>query len=73
MYLEAMKLIKNKLYLHVVFAREAGLANTINPSNVYGIDVDENSVTIYTYPDGRAITVVTSFSEGISRVCLQES
>ena len=30
---------------------------------VYGIDINENNITIYTYPDGRAITIVTNFSK----------
>ena len=29
----------------------------------YGIDINENNVTIYVYPDGRAVTIITNFSK----------
>ena len=28
----------------------------------YDIDINENNVTIYVYPDGRAVTIITNFS-----------
>ncbi len=52
----------DKLHLYVVFektveAKEGGM------SKVYGIDINENNITIYEYPASRAITIVTDFSK----------
>jgi len=30
---------------------------------LYGIDVNENNVTIYSYSDGKAVIVITNFSK----------
>ena len=57
------KLVENKLHLYVVFTREVEVPDTTRSSTVYGIDINENNVTIYAYPDGRAITIVTNFSK----------
>ena len=56
------KLIENKLYLFMVFVKNVETKG-INTTKIYGIDINENNVTIYTYPDGRAITIVTNFSK----------
>ena len=57
------KLVGNNLYLYVVFTKEAESTKALNSSKLYGIDINENNVTIYTHPDGRAITIVTNFSK----------
>ena len=56
------KLIKNKLYLYIVFVKEVEVKRD-NVSKIYGIDVNENNVTIYEYPSNRAVSVVTNFSK----------
>ena len=57
------KLVENKLYLYVVFTREVEAIRALNSSRVYGIDINENNVTIYCYPENKAITIVTNFSK----------
>ncbi len=57
------KLVENKLYLYVVFTREVEVIRTSNSSKVYGIDINENNVTIYCYPENKAATIVTNFSK----------
>ncbi len=47
----------------VVFTKEVGPKGKTGSIKVYGIDVNENNVTIYAYPDNKAITIVTDFSK----------
>ena len=63
---------RGKLYLYVVFSKTVDPEAATNPTNenktggsgeVYGIDVNENNVTIYDHQNGRAITVVTNLSK----------
>jgi len=56
------KIIDGRLYLYVVFEKNVVLADKI-PSKIYGVDINENNVTIYEYPSGRCITIVTDFSK----------
>lgn len=56
------KIIDGRLYLYVVFEKNVVFANK-KPPRIYGIDINENNVTIYEYPSGRAITIVTNFSK----------
>ncbi len=56
------KLVEDKLYLYVVFVKDVEGKMNIQ-SKIYGIDINENNVTIYAYPDGRASTIVTNFSK----------
>jgi len=56
------KLIGNRLYLYVVFTKTVKKSE-VNLIKIYGIDVNENNVTIYEYPTGRARTIVTNFSK----------
>ncbi len=55
--------MKDKLHLYVVFVKEATPKSRANPMKVYGIDINENNVTVYAYPDNKAITIVTNFSK----------
>jgi len=52
----------DRLYLYVVFEKPVE-AREGNTSKVYGIDVNENNITVYEYPANRAITIVTDFSK----------
>ena len=56
------KLVKNKLYLCIVFAKSVEIKED-SPTRIYGIDINENNVTIYEYPSNKAITIVTNFSK----------
>jgi|GEM_PF-111050 len=56
------KIAENKLYLYVVFAKNVE-AKRENTSKIYGVDINENNVTIYEYPAKRAVTIVTNFSK----------
>jgi len=52
----------NKLYLYMVFEEPVEVREE-NTNKVYGVDINENNITIYEYPANRAITVVTDFSK----------
>jgi len=54
------KLVGSRLYLYVVF--EMNMEPSSGLGKVYGVDVNENNVTIYSYPDDKAVTIVTDFS-----------
>jgi len=56
------KLVGNRLYLYVVFEKDVELLNG-GSGRVYSIDVNENNLTIYSYPDNKAVTIVTNFSK----------
>ncbi len=56
------KPIGDKLYLYMVFVKNVEVKVDLQ-RRVCGIDINENNVTIYTYPDNRAITIVTNFSK----------
>jgi len=56
------KLIENKLYLFIVFVKNVETKG-INTTKIYGIDINENNVTIYEYPTNKAVTIVTNFSK----------
>ncbi len=56
------KLVGNKLYLYVVFMKNIEI-EVITSAKIYGIDVNENNVTIYEYPSNKAVTIVTNFSK----------
>ncbi len=58
------KLIGDKLYLYIVFVKDVEV-KVDSLRKVYGIDINENNVTIYAYPDSRAITMVTNFSKAV--------
>jgi len=57
------KLVGNKFHLYVVFEKDVECSNTTSLSKVYGIDINENNVTIHSYPVNKAITIVTNFSK----------
>jgi putative transposase len=46
-----------------VFIKEINNGRGQNVTKVYGIDINENNVTIYCYPMNKAITIVTNFSK----------
>ncbi|MGC9122255.1 MAG: RNA-guided endonuclease InsQ/TnpB family protein [Thermogladius sp.] len=63
---------RGRLYLYVVFSKTVDPETATNPTNenrvggsgkVYGIDVNENNVTIYDHQNKRAITIVTNLSK----------
>ncbi len=56
------RLIENKLYLFIVFVKNVETKG-INTTKIYGIDINENNVTIYEYPTNKAVTIVTNFSK----------
>lgn len=56
------KLIGKKLYLYVVFVKNVEIKEE-NLTKIYGIDINENNITIYEYSSNRAITIVTNFSK----------
>ena len=56
------KIVENKLYLYVVFAKDVEVKRE-NTGKIYGVDINENNVTIYEYPAKRAVTIVTNFSK----------
>ncbi len=58
------KVVGDRLHLYVVFIKDVKVSS-VSSGRIYGIDINENNVTIYAYPDGRAITVVTNFSKVI--------
>jgi len=55
------KLVEDELYLYIVFVKDMKIKSD-SSRRVYGIDINENNVTIYTYPDNKVITIVTNFS-----------
>jgi len=57
------KLIGDKLFLYVVFAKDIKIEEETSTKKVYGIDINENNVTIYEYPSSKAVTIVTNFSK----------
>jgi len=71
------KLVGNRLLLYVAFEKVAELLNNAS-GRLYGIDVNENNITIYSYPDNKAVTIVTNFSRVVlgyayRRAAIQES
>lgn len=56
------KLIGDKLYLYIVFVKDTKIKSD-SSRRVYAIDINENNVTIYVYPDSKATTIVTNFSK----------
>ncbi len=56
------KLVGDRVYLYIAFVKDVEV-RIGSQRRVYGIDINENNVTIYTDPDGRAITIVTNFSK----------
>ena len=56
------KLVGSKLYLYVVFMKNIEV-RSVYSAKIYGIDINENNVTIYCYPENKAITIVTSLSK----------
>jgi len=58
------KLVRYKLYLYVVFIKDVEVS-MVSSGRIYGIDINEDNITIYSHPDGRAITIVTNFSKEI--------
>ncbi len=60
---ELWKLVENKLYLYVVFTKGVEITNATGFSKVCGIDINENNVTVYCYPQNKAVTIVTNFSK----------
>ena len=56
------KIVGDRLYLYVVSVKNVE-TKEINVNKIYGIDINENNVTIYENPMGRAITIVTNFSK----------
>jgi len=56
------KLVGNKLYLYVVFMKNVKV-RSVDSIKIYGIDVNENNVTIYCYPKNKAITIITNLSK----------
>jgi len=56
------KLVGNRLHLYMVFESDVEPLNDTS-GKLYGIDVNENNVTIYGYPNGKAVTIVTNFSK----------
>ena len=56
--------VGDRLHLYVVFVKDVKVS-PVSSGKIYGIDINENNVTIYTYPDGRAITIITNFSKVI--------
>ena len=54
------------MHLYVIFIKGAVTKGTANSSKVYGIDINENNITIYSYPDNRAVTIITDFSNVIT-------
>ena len=58
------KLIGNRLYLYLLFVKNVEIKEK-NLTKIYGIDINENNVTIFEYPSSRAISIVTNFSKMI--------
>ena len=56
------KLVGSKLYLYVVFMKNIEV-RSVDSVKIYGIDINENNVTIYCYPENKAITIVTDLSK----------
>ena len=56
------RLVGNRLYVYVTFAKEVG-TNHVASENIYGVDINENNVTIYDYKRSMVITIATNFSE----------
>ncbi|MEM0035414.1 MAG: hypothetical protein QXJ03_04805 [Desulfurococcus sp.] len=53
----------NRLYLYIVFSKEVEVKNISEVWNIYGIDINENNITVYDHGRGRAVTIVTNFSK----------
>jgi len=58
------KLIENRFYFYVIFEKDAKLSNS-ESRKLYGIDVNDNNITIYCYPENKVITIVTNFSKAV--------
>jgi len=56
------KITENKLYLYIVFVKDVKVKRE-NTSKIYGVDINENNITIYEYPAKRVVTIVTNFSK----------
>ena len=56
------KIAEDKLYLYVVFAKNVEEKRE-NTAKIYGVDINENNVTVYEYPANKATTIVTNFSK----------
>ena len=56
------KLKEDRLYLYIVFIKSVEIKKN-NLTKIYGIDINENNITIYEYPSNNAITIVTNFSK----------
>ena len=56
------KLVENKLYLFMVFVKSVEVKES-HSVKIYGIDINENNITIYKYPSNKAITMITNFSK----------
>jgi len=56
------KLVGSKLYLYVVFMRNIEVRSVCS-TRIYGIDINENNVTIYCFPKNKAITIITNLSK----------
>lgn len=56
------KLEGSKFYLYIVFEKDVELSDCMS-RRFCGIDINENNVTVYCYPDGKAVTIVTNFSK----------
>ncbi len=57
------RLAEDKLYLYVVFTGTVGTADAADSRRVCGVDINENNVTAYCYPDSKAVTIITNFSK----------
>ncbi len=55
------KIIGDKLYLYIIFTKDVEVKKD-ELTKIYGIDINENNVTIYEYPSNKALTIVTNFS-----------
>jgi len=56
------KIAGNRLYLYVVFVKDVEVKRE-NTTKIYGVDINENNITIYEYPANRAVTIITNFSK----------
>jgi len=54
------KLVNGRLKLYVVFSKS--VETRASYSKVIGVDVNENNVTLFIFPDNKAVTVVTNHS-----------
>ncbi|MEM1748301.1 MAG: hypothetical protein QXT83_01620, partial [Sulfolobales archaeon] len=54
------KLVNGRLKLYVVFSKS--VETRASYSKVIGVDVNENNVTLFIFPDNKAVTVLTNHS-----------